>query len=518
MSAESLILDGGSLDPAALERAARGEVRVEASLEARERVRASRGVIDRILLEGRTVYGVNTGFGKFSNVSIPPDSIRDLQRRLVRSHAAGVGAPLEEEVVRAMMVLKANELLRGRSGVREEVVDALLDGLNAGLWPVVPEQGSVGASGDLAPLAHIALALMGEGEAFRDGEPCPSGEVLEDEGLEPLALEAKDGLALINGTQLTTALLCLCLTAAERLARCADIVSAMTMDALLASVRPADERIHSARPHPGQAASARNIRRLLEGSQLVASHADCSRVQDAYSLRCTPQVHGAVRAALAHARGVAEIEVNSSTDNPLVFPAEEEGGEADVLSGGNFHAQLPAQAADTLTLGLTQLAGISERRLERLVNPALSEGLPAFLVEQGGLNSGLMMVQVTAAALVVECRVLATPASAHSISTSADQEDFVSMGPLAGRKARAALECAETVLAVELLAACQALDLRAPVKTTPALRAVHALVRERVPFLDEDRVLARDIEAVTALVWTGAVPAAAAEALGAPLD
>lgn len=508
--------------------AAESRVVLQAAPPARERVRRARAVIDGILSEDRKVYGVSTGFGKFSNVVIDHEDLARLQRHLLRSHAAGVGSPLDEPAVRGMMVLKANELLGGHSGARESVVDALLAALNAGLYPVVPEQGSVGASGDLAPLAHAALALTGEGEAFLEGRRVRAREALDVLGLQPLELQAKDGLSLVNGTQLTTALLALDACGLERLVASADIVAGLTLDALLGSVRPTDPKVQRVRAHPGQVASASNLRRLLGGSGLVQSHADCDRVQDAYSLRCTPQVHGAARSALDHALRVLEVELNACTDNPLVFVEERDGessagGEAegwDVISAGNFHAQIPALAADGLTLGLAQLAGISERRLERLVNPSLSEGLPAFLVPDGGVNSGFMMAQVTAAALVSECRTLTFPASSQSISTSADQEDFVSMGPLAARRARQALQCAEAVVAIELLAACQALDLReggGPLRSSEPLEAVHVLLRERVPVLEEDRFLAPDIEIATGLVRSGAVLAAANEALGRPL-
>jgi histidine ammonia-lyase len=406
------------------------------------------------------------------------------------------------------MLLRANVLAKGFSGVRLETLERLVAMLNRGVHPLVPSQGSVGASGDLAPLAHLALALIGEGECLFEGRRLPSEAALRAAGLQPLALEPKEGLALVNGTQLVTAVTGLALADAARLARAADVVGALTLDALQGTDVAFDPRIHAARPHPGQAATARNLTRLLATSALRESHRDCGRVQDAYSLRCMPQVHGAVRDALAHVTRVVLVEMNAATDNPMVFA---ETGE--ILSGGNFHGQPVALAADLLAIAAAQLAGISERRCERLVNPALS-GLPAFLAREGGLHSGLMMAQVTAAALASESKTLAHPASVDSIPTSAGKEDHVSMGPTAAWKAARVVENATRVVAIELLAASEALDFRRPLRSSAPLEAVHALVRTRVPAHGHDRALSPEIEALAALVRSGALASAAEAACG----
>jgi len=501
-------IDGASLDLPALESVARGGYGVTLADSARDAVRASRRVVDDAVLRGAVVYGVTTGFGNFADVHIPLDRLRELQLNLLRSHAAGVGAPLEETETRALMLLRANVLAKGFSGIRLETLELLVEMLNRRVHPVVPSQGSVGASGDLAPLAHLALAIVGEGECAFGGRRLPGAEALRAAGLAPLVLEPKEGLALINGTQLMTAVGGLAVAEARRLARSADVVGALTLDALEGTDVAFDPRIHAARPHPGQAASARNLSRLLAGSGVRESHRDCGRVQDAYSLRCMPQVHGAARDALDYVTRAHVVEMNSATDNPMVFA---ETGE--ILSGGNFHGQPVAIAADLLAIASAELGAISERRTERLVNASLS-GLPAFLAREGGLHSGLMMAHVTAAALVSESKTLAHPASVDSIPTSAGKEDHVSMGPTAAWKAARVVANTGRVLAVELLAACEALEFRRPLRSSPPLEAAVARVRERVATHGQDRVLGPEIEALADLLRTGAILDAAESACG----
>jgi histidine ammonia-lyase len=489
---------------------ARHRARVELSAAARARIEAARAVVDEIVRGGDgapAVYGVNTGFGFLADVRISAAEIRALQRNLVRSHAAGVGPSLPGEVVRGMLLLRAQVLADGHSGVRLAVADLLVAMLNRGVHPVVPAQGSVGASGDLAPLAHLALVVMGEGEAEFEGQISDGGSALARAGLAPIELEAKEGLSLVNGTQLMTAIGALALVDGEQAARTADLAGALSLEALKGTPRAFDPRIHQVRPHPGQATSAANLARLLEGSGIVESHKDCGKVQDPYSLRCMPQVHGATRDALAYARRVLEIEASSATDNPLVFPSEKE-----MISGGNFHGQPVALALDFAGIAVAELANIAERRVEQLVNPHLSSGLPAFLVEHSGLNSGYMMAQVTAAALVSENKILAHPASVDSIPSSAGREDHVSMGVHAADKLRRIVDNVRNVLAVELLCATQGVDLRAPHRPGAALSAVHAAVRERVPHLETDRPLYRDIAAVRKLIDDGTLLAAARSA------
>ena len=503
-----LLIDGATLDLAGLEAVARDGREVALAEAAREAVRASRRVVDAAVERGDVVYGVTTGFGNFADVHIPTAKLLELQVNLVRSHAAGVGAALEPVETRALMLLRANVLAKGFSGVRLETLEALVAMLNRGVYPVVPAQGSVGASGDLAPLAHLALALIGEGECLVEGRLVPAAEALRSAGLSPLVLQPKEGLALVNGTQLITAVGGLALADARRLVQSADVIGALTLDALEGTDVAFDPRIHAARPHPGQSASARNLKRLLARSALRESHRDCGQVQDAYSLRCMPQVHGAVRDGVDHVTRVYLVEMNAATDNPMVFA---ETGE--ILSGGNFHGQPVALTADLLAIAATQLAGISERRTERLVNPALS-GLPAFLAREGGLHSGLMMAHVTAAALASENKALAHPASVDSIPTSAGKEDHVSMGPTAAWKAARVVQNTARVLGIELLAACEALDFRRPLRSSPPLEAVAALVRTRVPAHGQDRPLSHEIEALAALARSGAVVSAAEAACG----
>jgi histidine ammonia-lyase len=503
----ALLLDGASLTLQDLERVAHGrgrEAPVGLAAGVRDVVARSRRVVDEAVARKAVVYGVTTGFGNFADVVIPLDRLRELQLNLVRSHSAGVGDPLDRVETRAMMVLRANVLAKGFSGVRPETLDLLLEMINRGIHPVIPSQGSVGASGDLAPLAHLALAMVGEGRSEHAGRVVSSRQALEDAGLSPIVLEAKEGLALINGTQLMTALAALALAESRRLVRTADVVGALSLDALKGTDVPFDPRFHAARPHPGQAASARNLRRLLAGSAIRESHRGCGRVQDAYSLRCIPQVHGAIRDAMAYVASTLAVEMNAATDNPMVFA---ETGE--VLSGGNFHGQPAALAADVLTIAVAELGAISERRTERLVNPALSD-LPAFLTREGGLQSGFMIAQVTAAALASENKSLAHPASVDSIPTSANKEDHVSMGVTAARKALRAVANTRRILAIEALAACQALEFHKPTETSPALAAAYRVVRGRVAALDRDRPLAPDFEAVAELVRDGALADGAA--------
>ncbi|GEM89687.1 histidine ammonia-lyase [Oceanithermus desulfurans] len=467
------------------------------SAAARARMQASRDVVERALASGAVVYGVTTGFGKFARVRIEPAAVRELQRNLLLSHAIGVGEPFPAEVVRAMMLLRAASLARGYSGVRPLVVQRLLALLAAGAHPVVPSQGSVGASGDLAPLAHMALPLIGEGEVELAGEVLPGAEALARLGLEPLVLEAKEGLALVNGTQAMSAVLVLLLHDARVLARTADVAAAMSVEALKASHRPFDAWVTRLRPHAGAEAVAANLRRLLADSQIAASHADCDKVQDAYSLRAVPQVHGASRDALAYLERALLVEVASVTDNPLVVP---ETGE--VISAGNFHGQPLALPADAVAVALAELADVAERRVEQMLNPALS-GLPAFLAERGGLHSGLMISQYTAASLVSENKVLAHPASVDSIPTSANQEDHVSMGTTAARQARMIYENALWVLAIELASAAQALDFHRPLEPGRGVRAAYARIRAEVPHLDRDRYLKPELARLRELIRSG---------------
>ncbi|ABC81586.1 histidine ammonia-lyase [Anaeromyxobacter dehalogenans] len=505
---ETLLLDGETLTLEQVRAVATGAARAALAPAARERVRRSRALVDARLEDGEAHYGINTGFGTLAEVRIPRADLERLQRNLVLSHAAGVGAPLPLAEARALVLLRANVLAKGVSGIRERTLELLLAMLERGVVPVVPERGSVGASGDLAPLAHLALVLIGDGEAFlappgaaAPPERLPGGEALRRAGLEPVVLQPKEGLALVNGTQAMAAVGTLALLRAERLAALADLAGAMTLEGLLGSHRPFAPEIQAARGQPGQIEAAAHLRALLAGSELNASHQGpgCHKVQDPYSLRCMPQVHGAARDGIGFCRGVLAREVNAATDNPLVFPDTGE-----IVSGGNFHGQPVALALDVLAVAASHLAAISERRVEQLVNPSLS-GLPPFLAPQHGLNSGFMIAQVTSAALVSENKVLCHPASVDSIPSSAGREDHVSMGMTAALKARQVVENVRTCLAIELLVAAQALDLRAPLRPAQRVADAHARLRERVPHLSEDRALYRDIEAVSRLVDEGAL-------------
>lgn len=499
----AILLDGSSLT---LEQI--GDIadrRAEAGLApaAAARVRAARAVVDRMAGGEAPVYGINTGFGSLADVRIAREALSALQVNLLRSHASGVGEPLPVRAVRAATLLRANVLAKGFSGSRVETVEALIALLNRRVHPRVPSRGSVGASGDLAPLAHLALVLIGEGEAIaEDGTVIGGADALRRAGLEPLSLQPKEGLALINGTQPSAAVLALAVADAERLARAADIIAAMAVDALRGSYHPFEARIHAPRPYAGQRAAAANLFALLQESGINKSHENCGTVQDAYSLRCAAQVHGAAREAIGFSRRIVEIEANAATDNPMVFAADSPGGE--IVSGGNFHGAPVALAADTLAIGVVQLASISERRADRLMNASLS-GLPAFLTRDGGLHSGYMMAQVAAAALVSEMKATAHPASVDTIPTSAHREDHVSMSMFAALKAARAVELARQVLAIELLCAAQGLDLLAPLRTSPPLARAHAHVRTWVAPLAGDRPPAPDIARIADLIADGSL-------------
>lgn len=500
----SLTIDCSPVSVLDVVRVAREDQHVEIDAQAVAAMDASRTVVNGIAADGGAVYGVTTGFGKFADRAIPLDALERLQRNLVMSHSVGVGKPLPRDVVRAMMVLRVVSLARGYSGIRAHTVQTLVDMLNSGLTPVVPSRGSVGASGDLAPLAHLALVLIGEGEADLEGERMDGAEAMRRGGITPVALTAKEGLALINGTQLMSALGCLLVADAKRVLDTADIAGAMTVEAMRGTDRAFDARLHLVRPHPGQVEAAAHLRSLLRGSEIMHSHRrDSHRIQDPYSLRCMPQVHGASRDALRYVEKVVEIEINSATDNPLIFP---ETGE--VISGGNFHGQPLAIALDLAGIGLAEIANISERRIEAMLDPIFSE-LPPFLTMRAGVDSGLMVSQYTAAALVSENKILAHPASVDSIPTSANQEDHVSMGATAGLKAFDILRNVETVLGIELLCAAEGIDLRRPLSSSAALEAVHAVIRQEVPHLEEDCVLYPYINCMERMVRDGRIQKAA---------
>jgi len=492
-------LNGQPLSLEQIAAVALGCEQVELAAEARPRMLASRKVIEDIVAHDAVVYGVSTGFGKLSDVRIPHDQVSELQLNLVRSHACGIGDPLSEQEVRAMMLLRANVLALGFSGIRVEIVEILCQMLIRQMYPVVPEKGSVGASGDLAPLAHLALSLIGEGEAFFAGERGPSSEALRHAKLKPVRLEAKEGLALLNGTQAMHAVGGLSILRAKRLSRLADISGAMTLEALKGTPAAFDPRLHDARPHPGQRAVAENLRSLVEGSEIRESHrANDPRVQDAYSLRCMPQVHGAGRGALGHCEDVLLVESASATDNPLVFAESH-----DVISGGNFHGAPLALAFDYAAIALTDLMSITERRIERLLNPDMNEGLPAFLARRPGIESGFMTAHVAAAALLNEARVLAHPASVDNVPTSAGKEDHVSMGMTAALKLRAIVELAENLFAIELLAAAEGLEHRRPLKSGVSIERAFATLRKIAAPLTKDRSLSDDIARVAEAIRRG---------------
>jgi histidine ammonia-lyase len=501
----SISLTGNDLTFSQLYAVALKNEPVSLSADAVARMKASRAIVDQLVAAGQTAYGINTGFGKLATVRISTEQVRQLQVNLVRSHACGVGTPLSEPETRGMMLLRANALAKGLSGVRPVVVETLCAMLNAGLHPVIPSQGSVGASGDLAPLAHLAAVVIGEGEVFFKGGKLRGAEALEQVAISPVALEAKEGLSLLNGTQGMLSLVSLALLEADILTDTADVAASLSLDALRGSPGAFDARIMHAREYPGAATTARNLAHLNEGSQIRESHrspdAD-KRIQDAYSLRCTPQVHGAVRDSLTQAREMAAVELNSATDNPLVFVKANGGG--DIISGGNFHGQPLAMAADQAAIAIATLSGISERRIEQMTNP-LTSMLPAFLTPDPGLNSGFMIAQVTAAALTSENRALATPHSVDSISTSGNQEDYVSMGMSGARRLERMLHNLGHILAIELLCACQGIDLLAPLQTGALAKKAYDAVRAVSPKVTSDRPLSPDINAVAGLVANGSI-------------
>jgi len=498
-------LTGNDLKFEQLYAVSRRNEQVSLSPQAIARMQASRRVVERLVSANETAYGINTGFGKLASVRISPEQVRQLQVNLVRSHSCGVGTPLSIAETRAMMLLRANALAKGLSGVRPVLVETLCAMLNAGVHPVIPSQGSVGASGDLAPLAHLAQVVIGEGEAFLKQERLPGGTAMQRAGIAPVALEAKEGLSLLNGTQGMLALLSLALLVADMLVDTADVAASLSLDALRGSPGAFDARIMHARAYAGASMTARNLAHLNEGSQIRESHRapdKDARVQDAYSLRCTPQVHGAVRDSLVQAREMAAVKLNSATDNPLVFVKESGGG--DIVSGGNFHGQPLAMAADQVAIAIATLGGIAERRVEQMTNP-LTSMLPGFLTPDPGLNSGFMIAQVTAAALTSENRALATPHSVDSISTSGNQEDYVSMGMSGARRLERMLHNLRHILAIELLCACQGIDLLAPLQTGALAKRAYEAVRSVSPKVTADRPLAPDIEAVSLIIAEGMI-------------
>ena len=504
-----VLIDGDHLTLDQVEDVARGEARVSLAPGALARIQKSRSIIEKILANHETVYGVNTGFGKLSDIKIDDDHVNELQLNLIRSHSAGVGDPYSIPVTRAIMLLRANVLAKGNSGVREEIIHLLLEMLNRNVHPVIPSKGSVGASGDLAPLSHLALVLVGEGSVHSGTQQIPAADALKAQGLKPVSLQAKEGLALINGTQAMTGAGCLALQNSRRLSRIADVAGAMSLDVLQGTDVAFDPRIMNVRPHPGAILVAQNLRNLVKGSMIRESHRDSAhKVQDQYSLRCMPQVHGVVRDTLRIGEEWVAIEVNAATDNPLVFPDD-----GVLLSGGNFHGAPMSLCFDYLSIAVAQLASISERRIALLMDPVQSE-LPPFLTRQSGLHSGFMMAQVTAAALVSENKVLAHPASADTIPTSANKEDHVSMGVTSAMKFQQIVQNASNVLAIELLCAAQAQDLLLPLKSSAPLQEAHRIIRKRVTALEQDRILANDIQTITNLLHEDELIGAVESVLG----
>lgn len=502
------MIDGRTLDLPKIYQVAEEHAQVAIAPAARERMHSSRAAINKIIQSGQSVYGVNTGFGKLSNIQIPSDSLEELQLNLVLSHACGTGLPIPQNVARAAMLLKANALCTGYSGTRPEIAEFLVDLLNTGVTPCIPQKGSVGASGDLAPLAHMTLVMLGQGEAWAGNVKLNGSEALKQVGLQPLVLQAKEGLALLNGTQIMTAYAAMTLMRALRLAKLADIAGAISVESLLGTKVAFDERIQKARGFQDQVKVAQNLRKMMAESQIVESHKDCGKIQDAYSSRCIPQVHGAVRHALGYVEEVVNTEINACTDNPLVFYQDNE-----VLSGGNFHGQPISLACDTLAIAMAQLANISERRLENLMDPVQS-GLPPFLSPESGLNSGFMIAQVAAAALVSENKVLCHPASVDSIPTSANQEDFVSMGTHAARKAMEVVDNAESIIGIELLAGCQAMDFRKDLSPGNGTGPAYRRIRQSIPTMYKDRLLQNDIIAIKELIAQNEIVSVVEEAVG----
>ncbi|MFW9912593.1 MAG: histidine ammonia-lyase [Candidatus Thorarchaeota archaeon] len=508
----TVVIDGISLTIEDVVKVARHDEPVELSEAALDGILSSRDVIEKAVKEGRTIYGVNTGFGELSNVCIDPKDLAKLQVNLIRSHSAGVGPPFSFEVVRGMMLLRANALAKGFSGVRLDVIEMLVEMLNAGVTPVVPQQGSVGSSGDLAPLAHMALVLIGEGKAYFKGDQVGGIDALSRARIKPLVLQAKEGVALINGTQPMCAVASLVVYDALALLKDACIAASMSLEALKGTRAALDERIHRVRRHEGQTDIARAMLEILRDSEINQSHADCGVVQDAYSLRCVPQVLGASLDAIRYAQSTLEIEINSATDNPLVFSEKD-----DVVSGGNFHGQPIALVMDLVGIALSEIANISERRVNRLVNPNLS-GLPAFLTSEGGLESGMMIAQYTAAALVSENKVLAHPASVDSIPTSADQEDHVSMGTISARKAAKILDNVKNVIAIEYMCAAQGLSLLLPLQPSDPLKLAFDAIRKTVTQLDGDRPLHPDIERIREMIDSETIVASVEKVTGTLLE
>lgn len=491
---ERIIIDGESLGLDDFIKVARYNAKVELSQEAKGKINKARELVEKMVAQSKVVYGITTGFGKFSDVVISCKETVELQKNLIISHSCGVGNPLDEEIVRGIMLLRANALAKGYSGIRLSTVETLLEMLNKGVHPIIPEKGSLGASGDLAPLAHMVLVMIGEGEAIYNGNRLSGREAMAQAGIQTISLTSKEGLALINGTQVMTSIGALTVYDGIRLSKTADIAAALSVEALNGITDAFDERIHRVRGHMGQINAANNLLKLLQNSSMTSRQGEL-RVQDSYSLRCTPQIHGASKDALEFIKSKVEIEMNAATDNPLIFVEEE-----DVISGGNFHGQPMALPFDYLAIALAEIANISERRLERLVNPALSNDLPAFLTSKGGVNSGFMIVQYSAASLVSENKVLAHPASVDSIPSSANQEDHVSMGTIAARKAREILGNATKVVAMEILGACQGIDLRGRTTLGLGTDVAYSMVRERISKLCEDRIMNIDINIVEELI------------------
>lgn len=491
-------LDGNSLTIDDVIKVSRKLEKIYLCDESKKRILKSRAFVEQVISEGKTVYGITTGFGELANKPIPPEHAEKLQVNLVRSHSTGVGPALDEATVRAMMLLRLNALAKGYSGVRLELINTLTEMLNKKIYPYIPCQGSVGASGDLAPLSHLALTMIGEGECFVDGKRIDSNKILKENGIEPLKLEAKEGLGLTNGTQLMAAIGCLSVDHAKRLVKNAQIAAGMSLEALKGTAKAFDEKIHMLRPHSGQIRCAENMRNIVEGSEIIASHKNCQKVQDAYTLRCIPQVYGAVMDTIDFVEKTLTIEINSATDNPLIFPEENE-----AISGGNFHGEPLAFAMDYLGIAISEIGNISERTIDRLVNPYKS-GLPPFLTAKDGLNSGFMIAQYTAASLVSENKVLTHPASVDSIPTSAGQEDHVSMGPISARHARDIINNVENVIAVEMLTAAQGIDFWNEHPGQGTLIAYNT-IRKYIPYLDEDRVLYKDMEIARNLINNGTI-------------
>lgn len=505
---EQIVLNGNDFLLEDLVRVARHNVDIRISAGSESRINKARELVEKWVKQGKRIYGVTTGFGALSDVTISYEDTKKLQKKILLSHSAGIGRHLDDDVVRAMIALRVNDFCRGNSGLKLETIQKLARLLNEGIVPVVPEKGSVGASGDLVPMAHLSLVLIGEGEAFLEGVRMSGARALRQKSIQPLELDAGEGLALINGTQLMIALGCLALHDALNLCKHADIAASMSLETLMGTRAAFDPRIHAVRPHTGQIKAAGNMLRITDNSEIISSHRDCSRVQDAYTLRCSPQVHGASWDAFAYVDNVIKVEMNSSTENPLIFPESEE-----FLSGGNFHGQPLALACDFLGIAIAELANISERRIERLVNPQLS-GLPAFLIEDGGLNSGFMIAQYAAASLVSENKILAHPASVDSIPTSANKEDHVSMGAIAARKCREIVANTEEVIAIELLCAAQGIDLFTNIKAGDGTLAAYKVIRSKVDYMKEDRILSTDIATVKALLRDGSIVRAVEDKVG----